>query len=80
MAAKDLDECSAIYERLGFGEQGSWTYAGATDDTLAWEAFARSVEQLERMHAEGLIEIVLRHRETQTGHARVDMVLFKRLA
>jgi len=68
-----------IYRRLEIGEVGSMSYQGKTEDADRWERFARKLQRVDEMEAEGLVQITFRHRERQSGFNHVDMVRFKRM-
>ncbi len=66
------------YEKCGVGQQGS--IRPKEDDDSALEEFQHEVAIAERLEREGKIRIIIIHKESQTGHDYVDIVLFERLA
>jgi hypothetical protein len=68
------------YESTAPGTLGSITFEGALDDEVAWELFAVQVSVLDDMADDGLLSIVGRHEESETGDRNIDRVDFRRLA
>lgn len=66
-----------IYEKTGVGAVGC---AEAGENTVAaLESFQSVVVALEALAAEGRIEIIKRHQESETSGRFVDLVMFRRL-
>ena len=68
------------YESTAPGTLGSIAFEGTIDDEVAWELFAVQVSVLDDMADDGLLDIVGRHEESETGDRNIDRVDFRRLA
>lgn len=67
------------YESTAPGGFGSIIYTGTPDNDVEWEQFAAQVSVLDDMADDGLVKIVERHGETETGERNIDRVDFKRI-
>ncbi len=66
-----------VYESTQIGHIESMRAGTTTPDDL--ERFQAVVREFENMEAEGLIQITMKHPESQTGKHFIDLVMFKRL-
>ncbi|MFP3507513.1 hypothetical protein [Burkholderia sp. SIMBA_062] len=73
-------ESSAVqaYEACGIGKRSSMRPAGAGVNSL--ESFQHDVAVADRLERDGKIRIHQRHKEDQTGHGYIDLILFERLS
>lgn len=66
-----------VYERTEIGHTGSMRAGSTAPGDL--DQFQAVVSESESMDAEGLIQITMKHPESQTGKHFIDLVMFKRL-
>lgn len=66
------------YDATVPGKTATIRFDGVTDDWDAWEMFAAEVRVLEQLAQQGLLTVIFRHVENQTGKGLVDMVTFTR--
>ena len=66
-----------VYKKTPLGTVATFQACSAPFDIESFQVF---VDELDAMEARGLIDITLRHKESQSGKSLVDLVRFTRLA
>ncbi len=67
------------YEKCPIGGTGSIRPSSTTDHASELSRFQQDVEIALQLERDGKIQIVIDHKESQTGFDFVDLILFKRL-
>jgi hypothetical protein len=66
-----------ICDKVKVGANGTCT--AGTAGVSGLEAFQAVVDEFEALEAAGIVAIIERHRESQSGHRHIDQVRFRRL-